>query len=478
MATSEPTLNAAPGVDAPLAQPAPRPQFWRRLIFVSPQITILSVVAAVLLVALIVLAGVVVAQMEASATVLTFNDTNRVFVQLQRETLRLIALVAQPIESFKAQDIEVQSDLVESRIGVMNFPDAQASLPPQIQQRAQQLQTQWAALKLEIEAWKADPASSTLRDTLRKDLTDFEFAANDTEVNYTRINTLAITDFAQLNQKQLLSFAVGAVVLVLFMFVVAISIYRVNQQRREVEAVRETNRLKDEFVAVVSHELRTPLNAIIGFLGIMKMKGELNERDRHMVERAQVNATRLLSLINDILDISKIEAGKFEFVVTAVPLRKLVARWQSQMDVLAKQKGLDFQVHIDDGLPESIYMDEEAVTKISTNLLSNAFKFTEQGAVSLAVKPGNPDEWLITVTDTGIGIPEDARSHIFESFRQVDGSTRRAYGGTGLGLSIVQRLCRAMGGDVQVESTLGKGSTFTVRFPLKASSQAPAMKAA
>jgi signal transduction histidine kinase len=445
-------------------QAGKRWRFFRRFTFVSPQIAVVTAIAAVLLIALVILAVVVVAQGQASAEVLTFNDTNRVFVQLQRETMKLLVLVAEPLANFDADTVQTQSDLLESRIGVINFPMSQAALPPSIQERAQGLQQTWADLKQQIQAWKADPANGILRGTLRKNLTDFGFSAFDTEVNYSRINARLVSDFAQLNHQQILGFAVGAVILVLFMFAVAISIYRFNQQRQEVETVREANRLKDEFLATVSHELRTPLNAIIGFLGIMKMTHKLDE---HMVERSQANAMRLLSLINDILDISKIEAGKFELAVSAVPLRKMAERWQQQMDVLAKQKGLEFDIKVEDGLPDNVYIDEEAVTKIATNLLSNAFKFTEKGKVSLNVKSGKPGEWVISVSDTGIGIPENARGRIFESFRQVDSSTRRLYGGTGLGLSIVQRLSRAMGGDIQVESTVGKGSTFIVSLPLQ-----------
>ena len=459
--------SGAVNLNAPLHQPKNRRKWLNRFVFMSPQITILSIVAAAMLVALIVLVIVVTAQVQASATVLTNTDTNRSFVQLQRETLRLMVLVAKPIDEFKADDIQLQTDLIESRIGVIRFPASQAALPPTIQERATQIEQQWENIKPQIQAWKDDPSNTSLHETLNKSLTDFEFLANETEVNYTRVNTQNISSFARLNQQQFAGFAVLAVILVLFMFIVAISVYRFNQQRQEVEAVRETNRLKDEFLAVVSHELRTPLNAIIGFLGIMKMSSKLDERNLHMVERARSNATRLLALINDILDVSKIEAGKMELVEIPVTLRTLIEHWQSQMDVLAKQKGLEFNVHVDNDLPEKVLIDEDVVTKIATNLLSNAFKFTEKGSVSLNIKRGAANEWVISVADTGVGIPENAQTKIFESFRQVDSSIQRVYGGTGLGLSIVQRLCSVMGGTVAVESTIGVGSVFTVKLPLK-----------
>lgn len=450
----------------------------RRFILFSPQITVMGAAAVVLLVALIILTVFVVAQVQASAEVLTFNDANRVFIQLQRETLRALVLMAEPAERYDASTLQTQVDLIESRIGVMNFPQSQAAFPPDIRTRAQQIDQQWSSLRQQIADWKAAPADSALQESITQGLADLERYANETGILYDRARNRAVVEFAQLNQRQLLGFVIGAVILMLFMATVATSIYRFNQQRQEVEAARETNRLKDEFLAVVSHELRTPLNAIIGFLGIMKMTRKLDERTLHMVERAHANALRLLSLINDILDVSKIEAGKFELSPTAVPARKMIERWQGQMDVLAKQKGLEFEVYIDDDLPESLYIDEDAVTKIATNLLANAFKFTEKGQVSLHVKPDGPGEWLIRVSDTGIGIPESARDHIFENFRQVDGSTRRMYGGSGLGLSIVRRLANAMGGRVEVESVVGEGSTFTVRIPLVAVAQVMAVQPA
>src|SRR5262249_32773942 len=139
--------------------------------------------------------------------------------------------------------------------------------------------------------------------------------------------------------------------------------------------------------------------------------------------------------------------------------------WESQMDVLAKQKGVDFIVEVDKNLPERVLVDEDAITKIVTNLMSNAFKFTEKGSVSLKMS-NQAGKWVIEVKDTGVGIPAHMHHPIFEAFRQVDGSSRRAYGGTGLGLSIVERLCKALNGTIRLDSTMGVGSTFTVTLPL------------
>jgi signal transduction histidine kinase len=236
-------------------------------------------------------------------------------------------------------------------------------------------------------------------------------------------------------------------------------------QKATLEA-HEASRLKDEFLAVMSHELRTPLNAIIGFQGILLMNGKLEERATHMIQRAQANAKRLLSLINDILDISRIESGRLQLTPVDVSIAQSLEAWRAEMSVLAEQKGLAFSVNVDQSMPAKIYADEDAVTKIVTNLVGNAFKFTEQGEVVLDLRRSNGD-WIIKVSDTGIGIPVHMQQIIFERFRQVDGSAKRKYGGSGLGLAIVYNLCKAMNGTVTVQSVPNKGSTFTVTLPLE-----------
>ena len=231
---------------------------------------------------------------------------------------------------------------------------------------------------------------------------------------------------------------------------------------------REAARLKGEFMATMSHELRTPLNAMLGFSSILldSMGGEIDNDARHMIERIQANSERLLNLINGVLDIAKIEAGRMEIVYKPTDLYKLVDSWRQQMSVLAEQKNLKFRVEIDPAVPAQISADGERLSQIAVNLLSNAFKFTEQGSIILSTRALN-DELLIEVKDTGIGIPPHATSLIFEEFRQVDGSSRRAYGGTGLGLAIVRNLCRMMDGSIRVTSEMGQGSTFIVTLPLK-----------
>lgn len=239
-----------------------------------------------------------------------------------------------------------------------------------------------------------------------------------------------------------------------------------NDLKKANRELKEVSRLKDEFLAIMSHELRTPLNAIIGFHGIMLMDDELNEESQFMVKRSRANADRLLNLINDILDISRIESGRLQLVPVELHIAELAEHWEAQMSILATEKNLDFEVVIDESLPDIVYADEDAVTKIVTNLLGNAFKFTEQGKVLL--KMGSAEgKWVIEVSDTGEGIPAHMQEIIFERFRQVDGSSTRKFGGSGLGLAIVRNLCLAMNGTVTVTSTPGSGSNFTVSLPVE-----------
>jgi signal transduction histidine kinase len=242
-----------------------------------------------------------------------------------------------------------------------------------------------------------------------------------------------------------------------------------NTERQQViRELENAQKVKDEFMATMSHELRTPLNAIIGFLGIIEMSQSLDESSMRMITRVMANSERLLSLINDILDISRIESGRFEIVPIQVNLQAFINRLVQQTEVLAQEKNLDFMVRIDEKLPQEINVDEDALQKVITNLLGNAFKFTEEGSVALDVSI-HTEGWAITVTDTGIGIPAHMHDTIFERFRQVDGTSTRQYGGSGLGLAIAQKMTTAMNGKVNLESVVDEGSTFTVILPLQES---------
>ncbi len=239
--------------------------------------------------------------------------------------------------------------------------------------------------------------------------------------------------------------------------------------RKAMAMAKEANRLKGEFLATMSHELRTPLNAIIGFSEIMinGMGGEIDEDAKFMIGRMHDNSARLLNLINDVLDMSKIEARRIDISYESINIASFIKSISAEMAGLVNKSQVNYEATVSLDMPKELLIDDQHLRRVIVNLLSNAFKFTTNGTVSLEVGKFNEDKWTIKVTDTGVGIPEHQQQVIFEPFRQADGSSRRSYAGTGLGLSISQELVRAMEGFISVSSELGKGSTFTVTLPLR-----------
>jgi CheY-like chemotaxis protein len=219
----------------------------------------------------------------------------------------------------------------------------------------------------------------------------------------------------------------------------------------------------------MSHELRTPLNSslILAKLLADNPQGNLNEEQVKFAESIHTAGNDLLTLINDILDIAKVEAGKLEMRPETTPLASLAQGLKSMFDPLAQRKGLQLQVDLAEDLPPSIYTDRHRLEQVLRNLLANAVKFTDRGSVALRVTRSGEGRVSFEVRDSGIGIPASQHELIFEAFRQADGTSSRKYGGTGLGLSISRDLARLLGGDIAVDSTPGQGSTFTVVLPLE-----------
>ncbi len=239
-----------------------------------------------------------------------------------------------------------------------------------------------------------------------------------------------------------------------------------NRERdRLIVELRDALLFKDQFLATMSHELRTPLNAMMGYAALIQEE-ELDNDVRYMIQRIEGNSSRLLNLINDVLNIARINANRVEILSRPIDLTSMVKSWHSDFKHTADEKGLQFDVEVDPTLPAVIIGDEERLTQITANLLQNAFKFTGSGFVRLQVRR-QKNEWQIIVSDSGQGIPETWQHLIFDEFRQVDSGSKRKHGGAGLGLSIVKKLCLLMGGSVSVSSKLESGSTFTVTFPLR-----------
>jgi signal transduction histidine kinase/CheY-like chemotaxis protein/HAMP domain-containing protein len=234
-----------------------------------------------------------------------------------------------------------------------------------------------------------------------------------------------------------------------------------------------SSRYKSEFLANMSHELRTPLNSllILSKLLLDNEMGNLNEKQLEFARTIRAAGSDLLELINDILDLSKIEAGKMDLLLDAIPLADVCEYVRRTFEPVAADKGLVMEIVLADEVPSAIVTDEQRLQQILRNLLSNAFKFTAEGQVTLLIERSGEDAVSFSVIDTGIGIAEEKLAVIFEAFQQADGTTSRTYGGTGLGLSISRELARALGGEISVQSTIGQGSTFTLRLRLDTASR-------
>jgi len=231
--------------------------------------------------------------------------------------------------------------------------------------------------------------------------------------------------------------------------------------------LKEADRLKSQFLANMSHELRTPLNSIIGFTGIllMQMSGEINEEQKKQLNLIKNSSKHLLSLINDILDISKIEAGKVELFIEEFLLNDIIEEVVEIYSPVLNEKGLKLLKDIPAGI--TLHSDKRRFKQVLMNLVTNAVKFTEQGSIKVEAIVFKDKNLEICVTDTGIGVKEEDMDKLFKSFQQVDMSSTKRYEGTGLGLHLSRKLVIIMGGDISAKSEYGKGSKFTISLPLK-----------
>jgi signal transduction histidine kinase len=241
---------------------------------------------------------------------------------------------------------------------------------------------------------------------------------------------------------------------------------RLDELARANMALYESNRLKGDFLATMSHELRTPLNSILGFSDLMLANPQLSEKLKRWASNIQQSGKQLLTLINDLLDLAKIEAGKMEVKPESIDLPETAESLLAMFRPLAEKKNIELRSSFPAHMPP-VDQDVGKLRQIMSNLLSNAIKFTpEGGRVSLRLETAG-DDLLLVVDDTGVGIAPEDQEAVFDKFRQAANPLTREHDGTGLGLSIVRELAKLLGGDVTLRSELGRGSTFTVRIPLR-----------
>lgn len=256
------------------------------------------------------------------------------------------------------------------------------------------------------------------------------------------------------------------------------------QKNEEIQKKSEdlalSTRYKSEFLANMSHELRTPLNSILLLSRLLRENNDKNMNDEQ-VEFATViqnSGSDLLSLIDEILDLSKIESGKMELEFSDIQVQEIAQGMRNLFTAVAKEKGIGLSIVVETGTPQIIRTDQMRLEQVLKNLLSNALKFTAEGTVTLTIKknPSEDSEIVFAVKDTGIGIPPSKQAAIFEAFQQADGSTKRKYGGTGLGLSISREIAKLLQGEITLVSQIDKGSEFTLHLPSKAGSTEPAFE--
>jgi signal transduction histidine kinase len=378
----------------------------------------------------------------------------------------------QYLRSFRPANNELDSRLANLRRLTVDNPRQQKTLDrlsSAVHERSSRLQ---AVLALRRALPTADVVAAMSTGTML--MRRIQQICRDMKTEQSRLLNERVQAKQSLERQVGLSFTVGIAITLILLFWAHRSIQQYSVQRdRAEDALREKNielerasKAKDQFLATMSHELRTPLNAILGFTGtlLMKLPGPLTVDQEKHLQTVRNSARHLLSLINDLLDLAKIESGRVELSLWPVVCQEMILELVQSLRQLAEAKGLNLEVEMPTE-PITIVTDRRALSQILINLTNNAIKFTKIGSVKLKLGTFNESdrrETVISVSDTGIGIRPQDQALLFEAFQQIRDRQRTQTEGTGLGLHLSQQLARLLGGEITVQSEYGKGSTFTL----------------
>ncbi|ESQ77885.1 response regulator [Asticcacaulis sp. YBE204] len=345
-----------------------------------------------------------------------------------------------PVDATKLQLLDRISEFVSMAVRSANYRAVQQNLLEETQRQSEELQTQSEELRVNNE--ELEEQSRALKES------HMRLEQQQAELEQTNVQLSEQARILEI-QKEDLNRSAGEISL-------------------KAQELEQASRYKSDFLANMSHELRTPLNSSLILAKLLgdNRDGNLTEEQVKFARTIQSSGNDLLALINDILDLSKIEAGQMDINAEPVSFKRLANDLTRVFEPLANEKKLNFTVDLSPDLPELFDSDRQRLEQVLKNLLSNGIKFTEKGSVVLKIAPAADGKVAFAVTDTGIGISEEQQRTVFDAFRQADSTISRKYGGTGLGLSISRELARLLGGYIRLDSEAGKGSTFTLELPL------------